>query len=90
MRIQERFHDKLKRLIHEYVLLTYTLTKKYPNEERYGLISQDRRASLSIMLNYVEGYGRMKDGVKKNFYEISFASLKESIYCKYIALNQNI
>lgn len=53
---EESFHDKLKRLIHEYVMLTYGSTKKYPNDERFGLTSQDRRAGVSIMLNYVEGF----------------------------------
>jgi len=37
------------------------------------------------MLNYIEGYGRMKSGSKQQFYETSFASLKESIYCRYLA-----
>ena len=80
------FHDRLKGLIHEYVLLSYRLSKKYPADEKYGLTSQDRRSSVSVMLNYVEGCARMRDAVKLNFYEISFGSLKESIYCKYLAL----
>ena len=82
---EESFHDTLKRLIHEYILLTYKHTKKYPKDERYGLTSQDRRASVSIMLNYVEGFARMKFGAMTNHYEISFASLKESIYVRFLA-----
>lgn len=81
------FHDRLKDLIHQYVLLSYKLTKKYPTDERFGLISQDRRASVSVMLNYIEGYARMREAVKLNFYEISFGSLKESIYAKFLAMN---
>lgn len=55
---KEVFHDKLKRLIHEYIMLTYKSTKLYPNDEKYGLQSQDRRAAVSVMLNYVEGYAK--------------------------------
>ncbi|OIO19293.1 MAG: hypothetical protein CO029_01145 [Candidatus Magasanikbacteria bacterium CG_4_9_14_0_2_um_filter_41_10] len=81
----EGFHEKLKRLIHEYIRLSYVHTKKYPADERFGLTSQDRRAAVSVMSNYVEGHGRIKIGSKQNFYEISFASLKESIYCRFLA-----
>lgn len=79
------YHNKLKELIHEYILLTYKLTNKYPKDERFGLISQDRRAAVSVMLNYIEGYARMKVLVTLNFQETAYASLKESIYCRYLA-----
>ncbi len=82
---EETFHERLKRLIHEYIMETYRATKAYPSDERFGLVSQDRRASVSVMLNYVEGYARMKQKVMINFFETSFASLKESIYCRYLA-----
>lgn len=81
----EQFHDKLKRIIHEYVLLSYQSTKKYPSDERFGLMSQDRRASVSVMLNYIEGYARMKSGVMIQLFEISYGPLKESIYVRYLA-----
>lgn len=82
---EENFHDKLKRLIHEYVLLSYKHTRKYPPDERFGLTSQDNRSSVSVMLNYVEGYARMKFGVMVNQFETAYASLKESIYCRFLA-----
>lgn len=75
----------MKKLIHEYVLLTYQHSVKYPNDEKYGLTSQDRRAAVSVMLNYIEGYARGKVGQMTNQYEMSFASLKESIYCRFLA-----
>ena len=79
------FHQRLKVLIHQYILLTYQHTKKYPSDERFGLTSQDRKAAVSVMLNYVEGRARMKIAGTQNQYEISYGSLKESIYCRFLA-----
>lgn len=58
----------------------YRLTKNFPKEELYGVTSQLRRAALSVILNYIEGYARMRDKVHINFLEVSFGSLKESQY----------
>lgn len=77
------FHEGLKQEIHKYVMFVYKITKKFPKEELFGITSQFRRAVMSIMLNYVEGYARRKGincKVYKNFMEISFGSLKESKY----------
>ncbi len=38
------------------------------------------RSTLSVILNYIEGYARNKKLVKQNFWEISYGSLKESKY----------
>jgi len=84
--MKEDFHQRLKRLINEYVLLAYKVSEKFSKTEIYGMTSQCRRATLSVMLNYVEGYSRTKKKVMLNFYETSFASLKESIYVFYLAL----
>ena len=74
------FHDKLYRLIDEFVHMAYKLTRKFPKEELFGSSMQLRKAAMSIMLNYQEGYARRKPLVKINFYEISFGSCKESRY----------
>ena len=77
---EKRFHDLLKLKINSYIHNVYKVTKTFPKEEMYGVISQLRRSSLSVMLNYIEGYARNSNKVNKNFLRISYASLKESEY----------
>jgi len=83
------FQDKLKMKMDEYVHFIYGLTRKFPKEELYGSISQWRRSSLSIILNYIEGYARKKSLVQLNFLEISYGSLKESKYLLYFSKKEN-
>ena len=78
--MKEKFHDRLKSLMDELVHLIYFLTRQFPKEELYGVTSQLRRSSLSIILNYIEGYARFKPAVQVNFLEISYGSLKETKY----------
>jgi len=40
------------------VIEVYKATKLFPSEEKYGLVSQIRRASVSITSNIAEGYAR--------------------------------
>jgi four helix bundle protein len=75
-----QFHDKLKEKMDLQAHLAYRITKSFPREEIYGLTSQLRRAAVSVVLNYVEGFARRKPLVMKNFFEISFGSLKEVRY----------
>ncbi len=55
------------------VLQVYTLTKKLPKEEQYGLTSQMRRAAVSIPLNIAEGFGK-KGGDKETKRFLSMAT----------------
>ncbi len=82
----ETFHDQLKKKMDAYAHLVYRLTRKFPKEELYGLISQLRRAALSVILNYIEGYARGRSKVHKNFLEISYGSLKETKYLLHFSL----
>ena len=59
-------------------LYMYQKTKKLPTEERYGLISQIKRASLSIALNIAEGYGKKaSDAEFKRYLQMSLGSCNE-------------
>ena len=55
----------------------YRLQRIFPNEERYGLGDQVRRAAISITANLAEGSGRQSVKEKIRFLEISFGSLME-------------
>lgn len=70
----------------EYAHFIYKVTRKFPREELYGVTSQIRKAGVSVVLNYVEGYARIKPLVRLNFLEISFGSLKESKYLLHFSL----
>jgi four helix bundle protein len=74
------YYGQIQIKMDNYVHFVYKLTKKFPIDELYGSTSQLRRASLSVILNYIEGFARKKSAVKKNFWEISYGSLKESKY----------
>ena len=55
----------------------YSLTKKFPNDEKYGLVSQLNRASVSIPANIAEGWGRESRKNFVQFLRISRGSLFE-------------
>lgn len=86
---KETFHNKLKHLMDRYVHGVYDITFNFPKEKIFGVTSQIRRSSMSVMLNYIEGFARQKKAVMKNFYEISYGSLKESKYLLHFALKRN-
>jgi four helix bundle protein len=55
----------------------YTLTKSFPKEEIYGLVSQLRRCAVSIPSNIAEGRGRGGDKEFVRFLQIALGSLYE-------------
>ncbi|MEI6400000.1 MAG: four helix bundle protein [bacterium] len=56
------------------VIAVYELLKDFPEDERYGLISQTRRAAVSISANIAEGRMRGGEVEFKRFLLIAFAS----------------
>jgi four helix bundle protein len=64
-----------------FIVDIYTLTKEYPADEKYDLVSQMRRASISASLNIIEGTGRSTDKQLANFLDISYGSMKEVQGC---------
>ena len=74
------YFGQLKIKMDAYVHFVYRLTRDFPKYELYGCTSQIRRATLSIILNFIEGFARKKIAVKRNFWEISYGSLQESKY----------
>lgn len=59
------------------VNLIYKLTDAFPAEEKFGLSSQLRRASVSIASNLAEGTSRKTKKDKAHFTTISFSSTME-------------
>ena len=57
----------------------YVITKSYPEEEKYGLVSQLRRSIVSVCSNISEGASRTSRNDQKHFYEIAFSSLMETM-----------
>ena len=55
----------------------YRMTLSFPKEELFGLVSQLRRASVSVPSNIAEGYARGTDKEKLHFLRISSGSMLE-------------
>ena len=72
-------HQKLDIYIFSraFVSECYILTRHLPEHEKFGIISQLRRAALSVHLNIAEGASRKSEIERKRFYEISRSSIVE-------------
>jgi four helix bundle protein len=65
---------------HKLVLMVYQVTQAFPADERFGLVSQMRRAAASVPANVAEGFKRRGIQDKIRFYNISEGSLEELKY----------
>src|SRR5262245_49646390 len=61
----------------EFVVECYRLSNSLPAQEKYGMITQIRRAALSAHLNIAEGCSRKSETERKRYYEIARGSLIE-------------
>ncbi len=77
-----RDHTKLRvfHLADGLVLDVYRVSTMFPDDERFGLVSQLRRASVSSVVNIVEGSAREQDGEYRQFVNIACGSAAEVRY----------
>jgi four helix bundle protein len=65
---------------HAAALSVYRLTKKFPDDERFGLTSQIRRSAVSMAANLAEGCGRGSDQDFARFVQMAMGSAAEVEY----------
>jgi four helix bundle protein len=72
-------HTKLNvfKVSQELILECYRITMHFPNEEKFAMVQQVRRAALSVHLNIAEGCSRKSKAERVRFYEIARGSLIE-------------
>ena len=63
------------------MLFRSEISKHFPTSEQFGMVSQLRRAAVSIASNIAEGTSRESNKEKIRFVEIAYGSLLES-YCQ--------
>jgi len=85
----ERFEDlTVWQKAHELTLKVYRMSARFPREERFGLISQMRRAAVSVPANIAEGFKKRGGRDKAKFYNISQGSIEELRY--YLILSRDL
>ena len=72
-------HQKLDIYVYSraFVLECYKMTKVLPSDEKFGMISQIRRAALSVHLNIAEGASRKSSTERTRYYGIARGSIIE-------------
>lgn len=74
---------------HELVLMVYKVTKEFPREEQFGLVSQLRRSTVSVAANIAEAFKKKSSLDKLRILNISQGSLSESEYYFILAHDLN-
>jgi four helix bundle protein len=61
----------------DFVKLIYLVTAKFPSDEKFGLVSQLRRAAVSVPTNIAEGAARQSSKEFRHFLFVTAGSLRE-------------
>ncbi|RKY05868.1 MAG: four helix bundle protein [Planctomycetota bacterium] len=81
MKPARRFQDLIVwRKAHQFVLAVYRVTQQFPKSELYGLVSQMRRAAVSVPANIAEAFKKVGKADKARYLNIAQGSLEESRY----------
>lgn len=72
----------------DYADCIYDATRQFPDDERFGLVSQMRRSSVSVSSNVAEGSGRGSNADFARFVGIGYGSLLESVSQSHVARRQ--
>jgi four helix bundle protein len=70
--------------------MVYSLTASFPDNEKFGLVSQLRRASISIGSNLAEGSTRTSSKDQAHFYQIAYSSSIEVLSQLVVSYDLNI
>jgi four helix bundle protein len=68
----------------------YDLTSSFPRDETYGMISQLRRATVSVSNNLAEGSSRKTQRDQAHFTQIAFSSLMEVLNMLILSVDLNL
>ena len=64
-------------LARKLAITIYSITAKFPETEKFGMVNQLRRAIISVCSNLAEGSSRKSSREKAHFYTLSYSSLVE-------------
>lgn len=69
----------------KFAVMVYQETQAFPETEKFGLVSQIRRSTVSVAANIAEGFSRSGRAEKVRFYSMALGSLTESLSHAYIS-----
>jgi four helix bundle protein len=92
MQKEHTFPFEKLRVWHEarlWVREIYRITKKFPESEKFGLISQLNRAAVSVATNLAEGSARISKKYQAHFTHLAYSSLMECMNLLILSDDQN-